>query len=71
MVADFFFYNPAGTIFCFGPMRDNSDYPPYSYRQVVKTSFYQFFNNMDICLGNFVGKESLQYLGFIESPVMI
>ena len=56
------------TIFCFGPMRDNSDYPPYSYRQVVKTSFYQFFNNMDICLGNFVGKESLQYLGFIESP---
>lgn len=63
--ADIMYPNPyQKTIVCFGPMRDNSVYPPYSYRQVIDN--YPYFSTANVCYGNFLGKESLQYLGYLE-----
>ncbi|MBQ8959086.1 MAG: VCBS repeat-containing protein, partial [Bacteroidales bacterium] len=53
------------TIVCFGPMRNDSGYPPYTYRQVINASPY--FSTTNVCFGNFLGKESLQYLGYLGS----
>ena len=53
------------TIVCFGPMRSDSGYPPYAYKQVIDT--YPYFSTANVCFGNFLGKENLQYLGYIGS----
>lgn len=64
--ADIMYPNNYGrTIICFGPMRNDSGYPPYSYRKVINT--YPYFSTANVCYGNFLGKECVQYLGYVGS----
>ena len=53
------------TIVCFGPMRSESGYPPYTYQQVINA--FPYFSTANVCYGNFLGKEGLQYLGYVGS----
>ncbi|MBR4392384.1 MAG: VCBS repeat-containing protein [Bacteroidales bacterium] len=47
----------------YGPLNSNSSDAPFSYSRHISTTLFHYFNNMDICLGNFLGEDNLSFLG--------
>lgn len=52
------------TVICYGPMRNDSEISPFTYKNTFNTSNGTWFSNLNVCLGNFKGIESLQLLGY-------
>lgn len=47
----------------YGPLRANGDSAPFANNQRVSTQLFNLYDNMATCLGNFLGKEGISYLG--------
>ena len=52
------------TVFCYGPMRNDSEHFPFTYKNTFNTNYSTWFSNLNICIGNFKGNECLQLLGY-------
>ena len=47
----------------YGPLRNNSDNAPFASSQLISTQLFGLYDNMTVCLGNFLGQDGLAYLG--------
>lgn len=47
----------------YGPIRENGDHAPFTNRQAIGTQAFGLYDNMNVCLGNFLGQERLSLLG--------
>ena len=47
----------------YGPINPNSPDAPFSSSRHINTQIFHYFSNMDLCLGNFLGKDNLSFLG--------
>lgn len=49
----------------YGPIRENGNYTPFTNIQTISTQQFDFYDNMNVCIGNFLGQEGLSFLGNI------
>lgn len=47
----------------FGPVKPNNSNTPFAYQREIDSQHIHYFSNMDISVGNFLGKENLSFLG--------
>ena len=47
----------------YGPINTSSEDYPFSNHRQVSTQVFQYFSNLDLCTGNFLGKDNLSFLG--------
>lgn len=47
----------------YGPLRENGTSSPFSNTQSISTQQFNFYDNMSVCIGNFLGQEGLSFLG--------
>lgn len=47
----------------YGPLRVNDDSAPFANCQRISVQLFNLYDNMTMCLGNFLGKEGAAYLG--------
>lgn len=47
----------------YGPMRESGDSAPFSNIHKIGTQQFTLHDNMNVCLGNFLGQEGLSFLG--------
>ena len=47
----------------YGPMQSENGSDNFAYSQQISTTYFNLYDNMSICLGNFLGKENLSFLG--------
>lgn len=47
----------------YGPMGSMNGSDAFSYSHQISTTLFNLVDNMNVCLGNFLGKESLSFLG--------
>lgn len=47
----------------YGPIRDNGTAAPFANTQQISTQAFGFYDNMSVCVDNFLGQERLSFLG--------
>ena len=47
----------------YGPLRASGDSAPFANSQRISVQFFNLYDNMAMCLGNFLGREGVSYLG--------
>lgn len=47
----------------YGPIRSTGDDAPFAASQRISTQLFNLYDNMTMCLGNFLGQEGTAYLG--------
>lgn len=47
----------------YGPIRDEGNDTPFSIHQQISIQLFNLYDNMTLCLGNFLGKDNLSFLG--------
>lgn len=47
----------------YGPLRTTGDYAPFAGNQRISVQLFNLYDNMTMCLGNFLGQEGVAYLG--------
>lgn len=47
----------------YGPLRANGNSAPFANSQRIGTQLFNLYDNMTMCLGNYLGKEGISYLG--------
>ena len=47
----------------YGPLKAEGPYAPFTNCQKINTQAFGLYDNMSVCLGNFLGQERLSYLG--------
>ena len=47
----------------YGPLRTSGDSAPFALSQRIGTQLFNLYDNMTMCLGNFLGQEGVAYLG--------
>ena len=47
----------------YGPIRPNSTSAPFANTQQISIQAFNLYDNMNVCLGNFLGQERLAFLG--------
>lgn len=47
----------------YGPLRSTGNETPFAFSQHISTSAFNLYDNMGVCLGNFLGQDYLSFLG--------
>ena len=47
----------------YGPLRETGDHAPFTNCQKISIQAFGLYDNMNMCLGNFLGQERLSFLG--------
>lgn len=47
----------------YGPIRRTGGAAPFTNHRLLNSQVFQYFSNMDLCVGNFLGHERLTFLG--------
>lgn len=47
----------------YGPLRTNGGNTPFAHHQTIGTNVFGLYDNMGMCLGNFLGQEYVSFLG--------
>jgi len=47
----------------YGPLRTSGEDAPFANSQRISTQFFNLYDNMTMCIGNFLGQDGLSYLG--------
>jgi RHS repeat-associated protein len=64
--SDLAFYHNNTLHLLFGPITTNNIDNPFAYTRQIDSQRIHYFSNMDICIGNFLGKDNLSFLGNIS-----
>ena len=47
----------------YGPLRETGEFAPFTHCQKISIQAFGLYDNMSMCLGNFLGQERLSFLG--------
>ena len=61
--ADLALYHDYKFYVYYGPLRSDCEDAPFSNSQQLSTQSFNLYDNLNVCIGNFLGQESQSYLG--------
>ena len=61
--SDLAFYHNNRFYVYYGPLRADGSSAPFANTQQISTNAFNLYDNMGVCIGNFLGEERLSYLG--------